>query len=492
MEREPGSPITSDDITPPQPIPLPVSAQVINVGLALLGEATRDQGADVVDVEWRIPAGGEPALVQALTFLYDTAAAPLEEANREVVRRLDEGKPVLHRISPAGEVIPDIDERTILHPGPPLEWSAFCDPLRRSVHAAIMAEGWASTPEDAERLIVQGEAHLQPANEHATVLPMATVLGPSAPVFVVENPQGETRSYSAINQGPGKVPWFGVETPEATDRLRWLRDVASPLLNEALTGVGPVDIFSVAAQGLQMGDDVHMRTQASTNLLIRHLLPALVALDDTRAPDLARFLSANHLFFLNLAMAAAKSIVDWAAEVPGSSIVLGMARNGTTFGIRMGGMEGRWFTAPAPPVGDALYYSGFGADVAAPDIGDSAVLELVGLGGAAAAASPAIASFLGGSMARAMEETRNMERICAGQSTRFKLAPLNFRGSPIGVDARAVVELDLTPAINTGILHASDGVGQIGAGVARAPLAPFREALLALVDTYRDKSPISR
>jgi hypothetical protein len=258
------------------------------------------------------------------------------------------------------------------------------------------------------------------------------------------------------------------------------------LLREIVQRTGPIDIFSLASQGLQMGDDAHMRTQAATNLFVRQILPALVGLEDGRRVELARFLAANHLFFLNLVMAAAKTVTDWAAEVAGASVVTGMARNGTTFGIRLGSTGEHWFIAPSPAVGDALYYSGFGPEVSAPDIGDSAVLELIGLGGPAAAASPAVAAFLGGSMAAAVAGTERMERICVARSTRFKLPFLDFRGSPLGVDVRKVVELEIGPAINTGILHASQGSGQVGAGVARAPLDCFREALLALDSLYTE------
>jgi hypothetical protein len=181
-------------------------------------------------------------------------------------------------------------------------------------------------------------------------------------------------------------------------------------------------------------------------------------------------------------------VTDWAAEVAGTSVVVGMARNGTSFGVRLGGKQQGWFVGPAPPVGNALYYPGFGPEVSAPDIGDSAVLELVGLGGAAAAASPAVAAFLGGAMADAVAATEDMDQICAGRSTRFKLPFLDFRGSPLGVDVRKVVELEITPAINTGILHAREGLGQVGAGVARAPLDCFWQALLALDRYYRSDS----
>jgi len=459
--------------------------RVVNVGLPLFGDAVRAQGAAAVEVDWRIPASGRPELVAALQRLYGPVSERVDAANREVVRRLDEGAPVLLGVAPAVQVVPGMDDRTVLHCGPPLAWEDFCDPLRRSARASILAEGWAASPDEAERLVAAGRVRLEPANHHAAVVPMATTVGPSAPVFVVENPHGGNRAYSGINQGPGATAWFGQDTPEAVDRLVWLRDVAVPVLHATLAATGPVELLPFVVQGLQMGDDVHMRTQAATNLFLRHLLPALVTVGAPGLADVARFLSGNHLFFLNLAMAAAKAVTDSAAAVPGSSVLVGMARNGTTFGIRLAGTGDAWFVAPAPPVGRALYHPGFGPEVSAPDIGDSAVLELIGLGGPAAAASPVVAAFLGGTMADAVATTEAMARICAGRSSRFKLPLLDFRGTPVGVDARRVVELELTPSINTGILHASAGTGQVGAGVAEAPLACFQQALVALDEHLR-------
>jgi hypothetical protein len=462
----------------PAPLALPDEVEVVNVGLSLFAQAVADQGRPVVDVDWRIPAGGEPALVAALRRLYGGGSAAVEEANAEVLRRLDGGNPMLVGLEPAGALLSGLGERTILHCGPPIAWDDVSDPLRRSIRAAVMAEGWAGDPAAASRLLETGEVRLEPANHHGAVVPMASAVGPSAWLWVVENGEGGTRGLSAINQGPGEVPWFGVETPAAVDRLVFLGEVAGPLLAEALRATGPLDVFAIAAQGLAMGDDVHMRTQASTNLFIRQLLPALAALDSPARVELARFLAGNHLFFLNLAMAAARSITEWAAQVEGAALVTAMARNGTTFGVRLGGSP--WFVTDAPPIGHALYYAGQGPETSALDIGDSALLELVGLGGPAGAASPAVAAFVGGTMADAIALTHDMDRICAGRSTRFKLPLLDQRGTPVGVDVRKVVETGITPRINTGILHASAGTGQVGAGVAVAPLACFAAALLDL------------
>ena len=456
---------------------LPDEIAVINIGLPLFADAIRDQGRPVQQLDWRIPAGGDADTVAALERLYSSES--IDRANAEVLRRLDDGVPVLVDIATARDVLPGLAERTLLHCGPAIEWGAVCDPLRRSMRAAAVAEGWASEVDQADRLLSDGRVRLAPASDHATVVPMATAMGPSTPVFVVDNRRGGTRAFAPINQGPGETAWFGRETPAAIARLEFLRDVAAPALRQVIGAAGPLDVLALAAQGVQIGDDIHMRTQGTTNLLIRNLLPHLAALPGPERVELARFLSGNHLFFLNLAMAAARSLTMAAEQVDGSSLVTTMCRNGTTFGIRLAGND-TLFVGDAPRVEDAMYYPDYGPDDGAPDIGDSAVLELIGLGGAAAAGSPAVAGFLGGRMSDAMAVTEDMALICAGKSGRFQLPTWDYRGTPLGVDARHVVALGITPKITTGILHASSGVGQIGAGVAKAPIVCFLSAVRAL------------
>ena len=459
---------------------LPTSVEVVNIGLERFETAVRDQGASAIGVDWRIPAGGDPEAVAALARLLGPASDRIDAANAEVIDRLDRGVPILLGVETAGTVIGGLAPGMILHCGPPIAWTDMCDPLQRSVRAAVVAEGWAPHPEAADGMLRAGEIRLEAANEHRTVVPMASAIGPSAPVYVVSVDAGGTSAYSSLNQGSGAVAWFGVDSDEAIERLRFLRDSLGPALAEALDRSGPVDILALAAQGIAMGDDVHMRVQATTNLLLRDLLPHLVRAGSDRIGEVADFLSTNHLMFLNIAMAGARALTEWAGEVPDSSIVTTMARNGTTYGIRLAGRPEEWHIAPAPPVQDALYYPGQGPDTSAPDIGDSAVLELVGLGGAAAANSPAVAGFLGGRMADAAAVTAAMQRICAGTSTRLRLPVLDNEGTPLGVDVRRVVESTITPAVNTGIVHVSDGSGQVGAGVARAPLECFVKALLDL------------
>jgi hypothetical protein len=458
---------------------LPTRVGVVNVGLPLFGEAIREQGAPVISVDWRVPAGGQPDLVAALGRLYGSHASGVDAANAEVLRRLDQGIPMLTGVTTVARVSVGLPERTLLHCGPAIGYADAPDPLRRSMRAAAVAEGWAADPVIADGLLRGGEIGLSPANAHRVVVPMATALGASAPLYVVTNEAGGTTAYAPVSQGPGEVAWFGCDSEAAVARLVFLREVAAPVIGRILARTGPLDILALAAQALIMGDDIHVRTQAATNLLIREWLPPLTELGGPDSTAFARYLAGNHLFFLTLAMGAARSLTEWAAAVPGASIVTAMARNGTTFGIRLSGSD-RWFATEAPEVGHALYYPGQGPQTSARDIGDSAVLELCGLGAAAAAGSPAVAQLLGGQMRAAADLTDRLAAICAGRSSRFKIPVLDNAGTPLGVDVRKVVELGTTPAVTTGILHRTDGTGQVGAGVAEAPLACFTEALADL------------
>ncbi|HEY2240266.1 MAG TPA: DUF1116 domain-containing protein [Streptosporangiaceae bacterium] len=463
------------------PVRLPDEVSVLNAGLPLFAQAIADQDRPVIQLDWRIPGGGDPEVVAALRRLSGPRAAVIDAANAEVYRRLDRGVPEVVTVRPAAEVIPALDgERLILHSGPPIEYRDARDPLQRSLRAAVCAEGWAAGPGQADELLASGQVRTGSANHHQTVVPMATAMGPRTPVWVVELAEAGLQAYAPLGQGSGDVAWFGKDSPGAIERLILLRDAAGPVLADALAATGPLNVLSFAAQAVAMGDDVHVRTQASTNLLLRTLLPALVRGAHPRRGEVADFLSANYLLFLSLAMAAARTLTLWAGQVENSSIVAGMSRNGTGFAAWLAGPGSSWQYAPSPLVGDALYQPGRSEDDAAPDIGDSSVLELIGLGGACAAGSPAVAQLVGGTMADAARLSEQLDLVCVGRSTRFILPTWGQRGSPVGVDVRKVVELGITPKVTTGILHNSDGSGQVGAGVAVAPIEVFTQALLDL------------
>jgi Protein of unknown function (DUF1116) len=455
---------------------------VVNVGLPLFADALSAQGAASVDVDWRPPAGGDPATVRALERLWGEHAGCVAKANDEVVDRIEKATPRAIAVARAGAVIPILGKqgsRALLHSGTAIGWDRICDPQRRALVAACLFEGWASDASEASAMLASGEVALAPGNDHGHAGPMTGVCSPSMPVWVVEDESTGARAYATLNEGPGRTLWFGVGDEESIERLRFFRDELGPALERLLQREGPIEVFSLTGQGLQMGDELHMRSQATGNLLLRNLLPGFAALGGERA---ARFLSGNHHFFLNLTMAAAKCASIAASGVRGSSVVNVIARNGTDMGIQIAGLPGRWFGAPAAPVQDALLREGYTEDDAALDIGDSALIECVGLGGMAVAAAPAVAAFFGGGAADALARTELMSQITVRRSRRFTIPALDFIGSPVGIDARLAAELGITPQITTGVLHASNGTGQIGAGVAHQPVEPFRAAVIALAD----------
>ncbi len=392
-------------------------------------------------------------------------------------------RPMLRTVATAGEVIPGMHDRLLLHAGPPIEWERMSGPLRGAVIGAVLFEGWAEDEEEAARLAESGEVEFAPCHHHGAVGPMAGVISPSMAVYVVENVTHGNRSFSTLNEGYGKVLRYGAYSSEVLDRLRWLNDVMAPVLREALSDSEGLDIRALLAEALHMGDEGHNRNKAGSLLLLKLLAPlvARVAPDPKVAAAVLGFIGENALSVLNPVMAACKAMADAAHGVEGSTIVTAMARNGTDFGIRVSGIGDRWFTAPAgTPKG--LYFSGFSSADANPDIGDSTITETAGIGGFAMAAAPAIVAFVSGVPSDATNATLEMYEITVAEHEHFTIPALDFRGTPTGIDIRAVVELGITPRINTGIAHREAGIGQVGAGLVRPPAEIFEEALLAFAE----------
>jgi len=408
------------------------------------------------------------------------AIVSIKEANRVAVERLIEAEPVLIDCVPARDALA-LSNRTVLHAGPPLPWERACATMQAAILCAVRYEGWAQDDTAALDRVAKSEIGVGPCHHRGAAGPMTGLVTPSMPVFVVENRRHGNRAFATINEGLGRVLRFGANDASVIERLEWLAAEAGPLLGAALRASGGIDLRAIMGKALSMGDEMHQRNIAASCLLIRALMPHLAraATDTGVLARVADFLSANDQFFLNLAMAAGKASADPCLGIEGSTMVATMARNGTDFGIRVAGLGDRWFTAPVN-VPQGLYFPRFGPDDANPDIGDSAIVETIGLGGFAMAASPAVAGFVGqGGLAEAIAVTEEMAEICLTEHAHFRIPTLGDRGSPVGIDIRKVVETGITPLINTGIAGKVPGTGQIGAGVVRAPLACFEQALEA-------------
>jgi Protein of unknown function (DUF1116) len=406
----------------------------------------------------------------------------IELANAEALQRILTGDPVLIDVISASVAIPELGaDRTILHAGPPIGWDHMCGPMRGAVQGIAVFEGWAQDLDVAAAMAASGDFNFQPNHHFAAVGPMTGMTTVSQPVMVVENRTYGNRAYCAINEGLGKVMRFGGNDREVLDRLAWLRDRLGPALGRALREMGGIPLKTLVARGLTMGDEMHQRNVGCSSLLLRLLAPAL-ARTATDTADLARcleFIGRNDQFFLNVAMAMGKAMTDPARDIEHCSVVTAMCRNGTDFGIRVSGTGDQWFTAPVEmPVG--LYFPGFSEADANPDMGDSAIVETIGLGGFAMGAAPAVVGFIGaGQASDAARFTRAMAEITVGANPEWTIPSMDYTGVPTGIDIRRVVETGLAPTINTGIAHRKPGVGQVGAGNVKAPLKCFDDALIA-------------
>lgn len=410
----------------------------------------------------------------------------IDQANRTAVERMMAARPVLQGLAPARDVIPGLrDGNLLLHAGPPIEWPRASGPLRGAVTGALLFEGRARDEAEAVALVERGEIRLEPCHHHGAVGPMAGVLSPSMQVYVVEDAVHGHRTFSNLNEGYGKVLRYGAFSEEVLTKLRWMNRFLAPVLAGALDLLGGIDLRVLLAEALHMGDEGHNRNKAGSLLFLKLLAPAIARVSPEKSlqAEILEFLGNNPLSVLNPVMAACKAMADAAHGVEGSTIVSTMARNGTDFGIRVSGLGDRWFTAPAQ-VPDGLYFPGFSSADANPDIGDSTITETAGIGAFAMAAAPAIVTFIGGTPQDALNATLEMYEITAAEHAHFTIPPLGFRGTPVGIDLRKVVELGITPRVNTGIAHRQAGVGQVGAGLVRPPMEIFEEALVAFAEHY--------
>lgn len=449
---------------------------VINVGLASFADSIQQTRGQAIQLDWRPPAAGDREAGKKLALLINDQA--VEAANRTAHERFLAAQPVLMGVEPARHSIPGLGERTLLHAGPPIAWERMCGPMQGAIIGAILYEGWAQDQESARQLAASGELSFAPCHHFGAVGPMSGVISPSMPVWVVQNQDRGNMSFSNLNEGLGKVLRFGANDPSVLERLKWMETVLGPAMNAALRQLGGVELRPIIAQALHMGDECHNRNAAASSLLFKRLTPALLK-TDVAPGDIARvleFIAGNDHFFLNISMACCKAMLDAAHEVEHSTLVTAMARNGVEFGIRVSGAGDAWFTAPAPMV-EGLFFPGYSSTDAAPDLGDSAITETAGIGGFAMGAAPAIVQFVGGTPQDAIAYTREMYHITMGVNGGFTLPPLNFDASPAGIDARKVVDTGITPVINTGIAHRDAGVGQVGAGITRAPLDCFTQAI---------------
>ncbi len=400
-----------------------------------------------------------------------------KEANAKVLDIMQNSEVHLVGMGIAGEVVPGMHPKLIMHAGPPISWKRMCGPMKGAVIGALIYEGLAKDDAEAEALAASGDIEFSPNHHHNAIGPMAGVISCNMPVFIMKNMTYGNLAFSGVNEGQGKCLRFGAYGEAVIERLHWIKSSVYPVLKEAIELSGGIDYKAIVTQAIQMGDDNHNRNKASTSLLVRELAKYMVKIS---APQEDSFAVLEHMekidmFNINLTMAMCKAISDAASNVPGSTIVTVMARNGVDFGIRVSGSGDQWFVAPAN-IPEGLYFPGYTAADAAADIGDSAITETFGMGGFALAAAPAIVQFIGGSYDDGVKITQEMYEITASENKNLKIPTMNFKGTPTGIDIVKVLKTGIQPTITTGMAHKDPGIGQVGAGIVKAPLECFVKA----------------
>lgn len=402
------------------------------------------------------------------------------KANKIAIEKMASADPVLVDIKPAKDVLKNFSKNIFLHAGPPIEFKNMCPPMKGAVYCALINEGFAKDVEEAKKVAVSGEIIYKPCHEFGVVGPMTGLTTWSMPLWVVEDKNTKQRAYANVSEGQGVGLRFGEYSEKTLNKLNWIKDVFAPIFENILKEE-KVDLAPIMAQGLAMGDELHMRNIATTSIFLKRFAKLIGKYSGDEIENVLSFISqGNDQFFLNLAMACNKLAADLADGIKGSTIVTAIARNGVEVGIRISGLKGRWFTAPSPQV-KGLYFPGYTEKNANPDLGDSAIMEVGGFGGCAMIASPAITKFLGhDSVDIAHKTTNDMYKIAVSTNPKYQIPIYDFKGIPLGIDIIKIVETGITPVLNTAIASNESGVGMVGAGMSVIPIEPFIEALKEL------------
>lgn len=457
--------------------------KVINIGLDSFNQSIRDFSGESVQYQWKPRAGGNKKMIKLLDAI-EAFETETDENNQIVIEKLKMAQPFLVDVVEAKTVISELNQdiKTLLHAGPPIQYSDMTGPMQGSCIGAILFEGWAADETAAKKMLENDEIKFIPCHHVGAVGPMGGITSGNMPVVVVENRIDGTRAYCTLNEGIGKVLRFGAYSKEVVDRLLWMKNILGPTLSEAIKKMpGGLNLNVLIAKAITMGDEFHQRNIAASLIFLKEVVPYIVTLErsDSDKQSVIKFLADTDQFFLNIMMATSKAMVDVARKHQKGTVVTTMTRNGRMFGIRVSGMGDEWFTAPVnTPKG--LYFTGYTEADGNPDIGDSAITETVGVGGMAMVAAPGVTRFVGaGGFEDALSISEEMNQICISNNPNFSIPTWDFKGACLGIDIRKVVETGITPLINTGIAHKEAGVGQVGAGTVRAPLACFEKALEA-------------
>ena len=406
-------------------------------------------------------------------------------ANAQAIERVLASEPWLVGVRPAGEVVPGLASNQVLHAAPPTEWGELSPLIRSGVVGAALFEGLATTRAEAEQKAASGEISVGAAQDHAAMAGGVGSIPASLPVMVLEDRANGNRAFHFLMEGFGRTLVLGMYDDEVEERLGWFRDELGPALDAAIGALGGIDCRALMAEALRRGDELHNRNSAATSMFAESLAVGFGSAGVARATQERTFalMRENSQFFVPVPLAAAKLALDAADGIEGSSLLVGCGANGRDCGIKVAGLSGEWFTAPAE-VPEGVLLDGFGDGDAGPSCGDSLLVECYGLGATVLPAAPAFWATVGVDQARARRITEAAATIALGTHSDYRVAALEDRGAPIGVDVRRVLQTGTRPTIDIVMVHPEPGRGVVGFGLTQPPMECFEAAVAAFDARY--------
>eukprot|EP00005_Dracoamoeba_jomungandri_P005154 CAMPEP_0174260516 /NCGR_PEP_ID=MMETSP0439-20130205/9811_1 /TAXON_ID=0 /ORGANISM="Stereomyxa ramosa, Strain Chinc5" /LENGTH=472 /DNA_ID=CAMNT_0015344773 /DNA_START=55 /DNA_END=1473 /DNA_ORIENTATION=+ len=413
----------------------------------------------------------------------------IDTANKKALEIFYKADLVLEDIRPAKELIPAMKDnpRLILVSGPPVTWKQMCGAQKGAVKGMIMLEGWADTPEGAEKLAESGEVTIEPNHAHDSCGPMAGTISPNFPIYAVRN---QAFGNVAFSRPADLAQQFG--DFNHLEDVRWWQEGVAPHLSKALRNCGGLPLNEIHKLALEMGDESHNRNNAFTALfsydLTTEMIKAGVPNDNILAiMDWFNYKTWNSQSgvraCLGLVMASAKATLDPAKGIPYSTFVTCMARNGYEFGIKIADSGDTWYSAPSP-FPEGKFFPPYKQTDAGRDMGDSAITEANGWGSNVLNGALAFLNGLPATVQRAHEITAENKSLMVGRNPYLKAPAYDFEGVPQGLDFRLVHTKKLLPWINTGITHRDAGHRVIGRGLSKPPQRCFDQALEAMAKKY--------
>ena len=389
----------------------------------------------------------------------------MNEIDLHALDIMENVRPVWNGLTRADQAIP-VGERMILHAGPPVKAEKMAKAVFNSAVMAILYEGWANETGQAGEMLLAGEVTLKPAQDLGAVVPLASVLSPSMSVVVITDENNrQLKAVSTINGGMQHALRLGLCNPDVLNHLRWLNGVFSEILQEVINEDG-IQLIPIADFGLSKGDDCHGRTQASTGRLLEQIKSRLLV--DAHTRQVVDYIANTPPFFLNLWMAAVKTIMEAAKGLETSSVITAIGGNGIEFGLQLAGLPERWFTVPAAAP-NAVYNPGFSSNNALGAIGDSAVVDAFGLGAMALGFAPAQQKLFSPVLP---EDTLTLpKQLLARTHSGFVRNEVLF-----GMTAARVLEANSSMLISLGVIDIDGKQGRIGGGIYQPPVQLFSAA----------------